>query len=63
MIADMIEKNKNLKVLNLSKNRFDVYSARAISKAISKNEHLYQIDLSCNCLKDEGIALLVYPIA
>jgi Leucine Rich repeat len=63
MIADMIKLNRNLKVLNLSKNSFNVNSARVISKAIVWNEHLYHIDLSCNKLQDEGIALLVYPIA
>jgi|LauGreDrversion4_2_1035121.scaffolds.fasta_scaffold48085_2 Ran GTPase-activating protein (RanGAP) involved in mRNA processing and transport len=63
MLADMIKLNRNLKVLNLSKNSFSVNSARVISKALIYNEHLYHIDLSCNKLTDEGIALLVYPIA
>jgi len=52
----MIKDNRPLKVLNLSKNRFDVRAARKFSEAIQKNDNLHAFDLSFNAIKDEGIA-------
>jgi Ran GTPase-activating protein (RanGAP) involved in mRNA processing and transport len=52
----MIEENRPLKVLILSKNKFDVRAARRFSEAILKNNNLHVLDLSFNAIKDEGVA-------
>ena len=62
-ICKVLKNNAPLRVLNLSHNKLDYKCAIEISNALTTNSHLLELDVSYNQIKDEGIAIIILPLA
>jgi len=62
LIANMIEKNPPLRILNLHGNCFDYQCGKLFGAALFKNDQLKSLDLSTNRLGDQGVQNLLFPL-
>jgi Ran GTPase-activating protein (RanGAP) involved in mRNA processing and transport len=58
-LMPMLKKCKTLRALSLGNNWFGVEGCVHLSKVIQKNSSLTKLDLAFNCIRDEGLVLLM----